>query len=340
MSNCDENANAGQAETTAPAVHPDVTRVVSRLRDAGLTPPADGDVASIRDYLQRMTSYLAASSVPLECERLLGFMANGRRVPCKLYWPDGSDPPGLMFYCHGGGFRHGSLPGWDAPLRQLVRESGVAILSVDYALAPEHPFPAAFEEVVAVAKQVIDMGAVAGFEIGRFAFGGDSAGANLALGAALALREYGVKALDHLLLFYGVYSKDTTSESWRRCSNFAGYGLSADSMRGYWQSYLQHDQADWRVQPLHADLHGLPTTRLVVGDLDPLLDDNRALQRKLEAAGVEAHLTVAPGIIHGVLRFNEWAQVVRDLIRDEGAVLSRSLLSNLPGAGGRTEPRP
>lgn len=325
MENVDDSGPANPAgKGQSSRVHPDVAKVSSLLRQAGLTPPKEADVSSVRTYLQRMTEIVAASSVPLASEQLIDFLANGRHVPCKLYWPDSSYPPGLMFYCHGGGFRHGSLEGWDAPLRQLVRESGLAVLSIDYALAPEHPFPAAFEEVVAIAKQVIGDGVIAGLRVNRFAFGGDSAGANLALGASIALREDGVTPLEHLLLFYGVYSKSTTSGSWSRLSDFGGYGLSSDSMRRYWRSYLVHDEDDWRVQPLYADLKGLPTTRLVVGNLDPLLDENIALQRKLESFGVDSNLTVLPGVIHGVLRFNEVAEVVKGLLRVEGKALLRS----------------
>ncbi|MCG6538554.1 alpha/beta hydrolase [Pseudomonas sp. KSR10] len=308
------------------AVHPDLTRVSSLLSQAGLFLPKGEGISVVRAYLQRIAQFVSASSVPLALEQSMAFLANGREVPCKLYWPDRGYPPGLMFYCHGGGFRHGSLEDWDAPLRQLVRESGVAVLSIEYALAPEQPFPAAFEEVVAIARQVIGDRMVAGFEVNRFALGGDSAGANLALGAAVALRENGVTPLEHLLLFYGVYSKDTTSESWSRLSGVGGHGLSADSMRQYWDSYLVHDENDWRVQPLYANLDGLPTTRLVVGNLDPLLDENIALQHKLERVGVESSLTVSPGVIHGVLRFNEVAEVVKDLVRVEGQALRRSFL--------------
>ena len=307
-----------------PDLHPDIAKAAARLHHAGLARPAAGDIQSVRDYLERVTQFVSATSVPLPQERLLHFPTKGRRVPCKLYWPDGHHPLGLMFYCHGGGFRHGTLAGWDAPLRQLVRESGVAVLSIEHALAPEHPFPAAFEELVALAQQVIHEGSIAEAKIDRFAFGGDSSGANLALGAAVSMLKSGVTNLGHLLLFYGVYSKDLASDSWQRLSNYAGHGLSADSMRQYWTSYLQKNEGDWRAQPLHADLAGLPATRLVVGDLDPLLDENVILHKKLMESGVESHLTVAPGVMHGVLRFNELAGVVREMIQSEAQALRRS----------------
>ncbi|QSL92757.1 alpha/beta hydrolase fold domain-containing protein [Ectopseudomonas toyotomiensis] len=324
----DNDVHNTQAGGNVHSAHPDVMRVAACLKAAGLEPPAQTDVGSVRDYLERVSLFVAATSEPLTCELLVDFPVNGRLVPCKLYWPDSVDPAGLLFYCHGGGFRHGSLAGWDAPLRQLVRSSGVAVLSIEYALAPEYPFPTAFEEVLSIAQQVIEAQAIAGRTVSQFALGGDSAGANLALGAALSLRDQGV-ALRQLLLFYGVYSTDTSAPSWRRFGGFGGYGLSADSMRMYWHSYLSRGESDWRVQPLHAELQGLPRTRLVVGELDPLVDENIQLQRKLEAAGVDSSLVVLPGIIHGVLRFSELAGVVREIIENEAAVLSAALGQHL-----------
>lgn len=307
------------------SVHPDIANIANLLREAGLVPPVGGDVQEVRDFLERINRLTGRDSVPLTRERRLEFPVNGRQVPCKLYLPDDADAPHLMFYCHGGGFRHGALAGWDAPLRQLVRESGVAVLSIEYALSPEYTFPVAYEEIVSILAAVIDTGSVDGHAINGFALGGDSAGANLALAAAIALRNSGINALRYLMLFYGVYSRDVTSNSWRRLSGYGGHGLSSKSMSTYWQSYLANDETDWRVQPLHADLAGLPPTRLIVGDLDPLLDENIALEKTLEASGVSARLTILPNIIHGVVRFNEVAPVVRDLLSTEASALREAL---------------
>tara|TARA_R110000764_G_scaffold90881_1_gene173384 strand:- start:42833 stop:43756 length:924 start_codon:yes stop_codon:yes gene_type:complete len=302
-------------------MHPDLVVIPPILRRLGLLPIIEGSVQNVRRQLERINKWLSQSSTPLSCEQLLTYEVNGRQVPCKAYWPDDLENPRLMFYCHGGGFRHGTLTGWDAPLRQLVRDSGVAVLSIEYALAPEHPFPTAFDEVGAVLRNVIAEGVVSGHAVSGFALGGDSAGANLALGTALALRDEGVDVLRGLTLFYGSYSKDVDSESWRRLSGYGGQGLSSTAMRTYWETYLPNDDVDWRVQPLHADLTGLPPTRLIVGDLDPLYDENLALAAKLEACGVESNLTIMPNVIHGFIRFNEIAGVVRGVIREEAKAL-------------------
>ncbi|WLH03494.1 alpha/beta hydrolase fold domain-containing protein [Pseudomonas beijingensis] len=312
------------ADAPAP-VHPDLVAVATTLREQGLLPVVHGNVHSVRAQLERINVWAAHRSVPLSYERTLGFAVDGRTVPCKLYWPEGDETPCLMFYCHGGGFRHGSLAGWDAPLRQWVRDSGLAVLSIDYALSPEYRFPVAFNEVVSIISRVIKLGAITDCPVRGYALGGDSAGANLALGAAIALRDAGFDVLRQLLLFYGNYSRDMSSDSWHRLGGYGGQNLSVETMSAYWASYLVNDEDDWRVQPINADLVGLPPVRLVVGELDPLLDENRELADRLESAGVATHLQVLANMTHGFVRFNEVAPVVRDVIAAQGSALRKAL---------------
>lgn len=297
-----------------PELHPDLVAVATILQNAGIVAKPGATITETRTHVNRVNAFAARSSKPLDDEVTLQVAG----VPAKLYWPPDAVRPALLIYAHGGGFRQGTLAGWDAPLRQLVRESGVAVLSVDYALAPEHKFPVAFDQLLAVLRQVNADRAVAGHTVAGFAAGGDSAGANLVLGAALALRDAGQNALRHLMLLYGVYSKDVARPSWDR---LGGFGLSVAAMRSVWAGYLGNDEDDWRVQPLNADLADLPPVRLAVGDLDPLLDENAALFEKLRAAGVLAQLDVLPQVNHGVIRYNEIAPVVRDLISREAAAL-------------------
>ena len=199
----------------------------------------------------------------------------------------------------------GSLRSWDHFLRDLVRQSGVAALSVDYRLSPEVKFPVAFDEMVAMIRLAAREGAGWGIDPTRLAVGGDSAGANLALAAALALRDAGEKALRFQLLIYGVYSTDSESPSWQRFGQ--GAGLSQTQMRWIWETYLENpeQQKDWRAAPMLADLKGLPPAHLIIGSLDPLLDDSNRLAAKLKAAGVPCDLTVYQGINHGFIRYRQ-----------------------------------
>jgi acetyl esterase len=248
-------------------------------------------------------------------------------VPSRLYIPDDADKPPLLIYAHGGGFMQGSLPSWDAMLRELVRQSGVAALSVDYKLSPEHRFPVAFEEMVAMIRLAAREGAGLGIDPTRLAVGGDSAGANLALAAALALRDAGDRSLGFMLLIYGCYSTDTESASWQRFGR--GAGLSQTQMRWIWETYLERPEqhSDWRAAPVLADPAGLPPAHLIVGSLDPLLDDSHLLAARLKEAGVPCQLTVYDGINHGFIRYGRLIATARRAIRDCATALHNALVA-------------
>jgi acetyl esterase len=212
-------------------------------------------------------------------------------------------------------------------MRSLVRASGVAALSVDYRLAPEHKFPAGFEDMLSVLWQVSRNGAGLDIDPTRLAAGGDSAGANLALGAALALRDEGVAALRFLLLVYGVFSTDSDSPAWQRYGTGA-YGLSQAQAGWLWDSYLADpkQRADWRVAPLLADMRGLPPSYLTIGSLDPLLDDNQRLAEKFAAAGVAHELAIHDGVQHGFIRYGRLIQTAARAVDGCAAALRKALV--------------
>jgi acetyl esterase len=219
----------------------------------------------------------------------------------------------------------GSLPSWDAMLRELVRQSGVAALSVDYRLSPEHRFPVAFEEMVAMIRLAAREGDGLGIDPRRLAIGGDSAGANLALAAAAALRDAGDHLLGFMLLIYGCFSTDTESESWQRFGR--GAGLSQSQMRWIWETYLEHpeQQKDWRAAPAVAELSRLPPAHLIVGSLDPLLDDSRRLAARLKEARVACELKVYEGLNHGFIRYGRLIATARRAVGDCAVGLSKAL---------------
>src|SRR5260370_30202159 len=171
-------------------IDPELVAAGQLLQRSGLVAP-DRTQASLREVraaTDRIGAFLGEGSVPLRHERDLALPGPHGQVPCRLYLPDGAERPPLIVYAHGGGFMQGSLSSWDAMLRELVRQSGVAVLSVDYKLSPEHRFPVAFEELVAMIRLAAREGCGFAIDPTRLAVGGDSAGAHLALAAALALR--------------------------------------------------------------------------------------------------------------------------------------------------------
>src|SRR5436305_8101357 len=163
----------------------------------------------------------------------------------------------------------GSIPSWDHFLRDLVRQSGVAALSVDYQLSPEVKFPVAFDEMVAITRLAAREGAGFRIDPSRLAVGGDSAGGNLALATALAMRDAGERALKFQLLIYGCFSTDCDSPSWQRFGQ--GAGLNQANMRWIWETYLEkpEQKEDWRAAPMLAGLRGVGPAHLLVGRPDP-----------------------------------------------------------------------
>jgi acetyl esterase len=212
-------------------------------------------------------------------------------------------------------------------LRDLVRQSGVAALSVDYRLSPEHRFPVAFDELAAMVRLAAREGSGFGIDPSRLAVGGDSAGANLGLAAALALRDAGERELSFMLLIYGCFSTDTESPSWQRFGR--GAGLSQTQMRWIWETYLERpeQQKDWRAAPILADLTGVAPVHLIVGNLDPLLDDSHRLAARLKEVGVACELKVYEGLNHGFIRYGRLITAARRAVGECAAALRKVLVS-------------
>src|SRR5436305_3181209 len=314
-------------DATTPWIDPELVAAGKLLQEKGLVAP-DRTVASIpevRAAQERIGGFLGEGSVPLPGERDLSLPGPHGQVPCRLYPPEGVERPPLLVYAHGGGFMQGSIPSWDHFLRDLVRQSGVAALSVDYQLSPEAKFPVAFDEIVAMTRLAAREGAGFGIDPSRLALGGDSAGANLALAAALAMRDAGETALRFQLLIYGCFSTDCDSPSWQRFGQ--GAGLSQAGMKWIWQTYLEKPEQrnDWRAAPALADLAGVAPAHLIVGSLDPLLDDSNNLAVKLKAAGVPCDLTIYQGLNHGFIRYGKLIGAARRAVADCAAALKRAL---------------
>jgi acetyl esterase len=308
-------------------IDPELVAAGRLLQSRGLVAPdrTQASLSEVRAATDRIGAFLGEGSVPLQREHDLSLPGPHGQVPCRLYLPDNTEKPPLMIYAHGGGFMQGSLPSWDAMLRELVRQSGVAALSVDYRLSPEHRFPVAFEEVVAMIRLAAREGGGLGIDPTRLAVGGDSAGANLALAAAAALRDAGDHALGFILLIYGCFSTDTESESWRQFGR--GAGLSQSQMRWIWETYVEHpeQQNDWRAAPALAELSCLPPAHLIVGSLDPLLDDSRRLAARLKEAGVPCELKVYEGLNHGFIRYGRLIAAAHRGVGDCATALSKIL---------------
>jgi acetyl esterase len=216
-------------------------------------------------------------------------------VPARHYTGELDDC--VVVFFHGGGFVSGGLDSHDAHARALCRDTGRSVLAVDYRLAPAHPFPAAYDDAVASALW-------AGQELGdRIAVAGPSAGANLALGVALALAGTSAAPVAQLLVNPLVHG----DPSYPSRAELAGaYGLTSERVEWCTAQYLSDaaQRHDPRFAPLLSpSLATLPPTVLVVAGRDPLRDEGRELDRRLRRAGVPVDFSEEPGMPHGFWRF-------------------------------------
>ena len=206
-----------------------------------------------------------------------------------------------LVYMHGGGWSLGSLATYEPFCRQLANACGMIVIWVEYRLAPEHPFPAAYDDTLAAWRWVQQNHHEIGADPARIAIGGDSAGGNLAAAACLALRaEEGVKPWRQLLL-YPCLDLSASMPSHRKLAD--GYLLTAPLYAWYRANYLQgHSADDPRLSPLFAeDLSGLAPTLLLYAGFDPLRDEAAVYSLKLDLAGVPVETLYFPDMIHGFL---------------------------------------
>jgi acetyl esterase len=221
-------------------------------------------------------------------------------IPVRLYTPAINGPLPVFVYLHGGGWVIGGIESSDGLCRTLCNAARCIVISVDYRLAPEHPFPAAVEDSYHAVLWAWENASSFGGDATRVAVGGDSAGGNLAAVVTLIARDRGQPALKYQLLLYPVADAayDTPSYS----QNAEGYFLTRDAMQWFWNHYIgkEADPGNPLVSPLRAlSFKGLPPALVITAEYDPLRDEGEAYAERLRTAGVPVQLTRYDGMIHG-----------------------------------------
>jgi acetyl esterase len=247
-------------------------------------------------------------------------------IPVRLYRPESkSSLPGLVYF-HGGGFVLCNLESHDGVCRSLANRAGCAVVSVDYRLAPEHPFPAAPEDCYAVTRFVAERGRELGVDASRIAVGGDSAGGNLTAVVSQMARDRRGPRLRFQLLVYPVTDARFDTASYRE--NADGYFLTTNMMKWFWQKYLSDpaDAANPYASPLRAkDLTGLPPGLCITAEFDPLRDEGEAYAARLREAGVDVPTTRYDGMIHGFFGMGEMIEKGKQAIAQAAGALKQAL---------------
>jgi acetyl esterase/lipase len=274
-----------------PAAHVEESRAfyAARAASAGSDPPPDPSTPEgLQEVRAREEARATTSRGPSPVEALAEVA--GRRVPVRILAPERGTARGVYLDIHGGGFYMGLAARGDAYNRRLADALGIAVVSVDYRLAPEHPWPAAPEDCETAALWLVEE---AGDRFGttRLAIGGVSAGATLAMTTLLRLRARGMAgAFAGAALQFGTYDMSGRTPAGRRLDGeFFIQAYAGDAA----------DRTDPDISPVYGDLRGLPPVLLVVGSLDILLEDNLVMAARLAAAGGEADVRVYPESPHG-----------------------------------------
>lgn len=249
-------------------------------------------------------------------------------IPLRLYRPvDVSVLPAIVYF-HGGGWVLGNLETHDALCRRLAIASHRAVVAVDYRLAPEHPYPAAFEDCFSATEYVITHSGQLGIDPQHIALAGDSAGGNLVAAVSLRARDARLSNIDSQVMLYPVVSPDFETESYR---NFGtDYMLTRDSMEWFWKQYLGGLDSEKIAGARYAslldhDLNDLPATLLLTAEYDVLRSEGEAFAKRLLEAGNDLTTAQWDGMLHGFIHFSGRFEEGRRAIAYVGAYLQARL---------------
>ncbi|MEL6348012.1 MAG: alpha/beta hydrolase [Myxococcota bacterium] len=266
-----------------------------------VTPPRPSSVEDIRENTRRSASIVGIDPAP-EPARIMNLLL-AERVPARLYIPPHHTAPGPgMVFMHGGGWTICDLDTHDGFCRRVCVETGTVVISVDYRLAPESPFPAGYDDTLAAWRDVVARADEMEVDPEMLMIGGDSAGGNLAAAACIALRDAGEPLPWRQLLIYPCVEMADTHDS--RETFAEGYFLTLAQIKWY-QTQYAGPEYDPRVSPLRADDHaGLPAAIVVTAGFDPLRDEGESYIARLRAAGVPVEHLDAADLIHGFINMD------------------------------------
>lgn len=279
---------------------PHIAGLLSMMADAGLPPMHEGTPEAARAQYLAMTQGARGPEqvIPVASTEERSIPGAEGQLKARVYRPEGEGPFPTVVFFHGGGWVIGDLDTHDNMARNLCRGSAAVVVSVDYRLAPEHPFPAAVDDALASARWIAEHLEEFGGDP-RFGIAGDSAGGNLSAVVAQMLRDAGTPLAGQLLIYPAV---DAKGEYPSRVENAKGYFLEKETMDWFYGHYAGawEDATDPRLSPLYgADLSALPPTLIVTAEFDPLRDEGEAYGEALRSAGVETEVRRYDGMIHG-----------------------------------------
>ena len=302
---------------TKPMVHPDMECLAAARAPAGMFGTSIEEQRKAWTFYSNNLNQPPPNTMKVWEEIVPG---EGFDVPVRIYRPAGAPAAGApgVVYIHGGGFMKGDLDSSDSVAWGFAEQASAIVISVDYRLTPEHPYPAAFNDCWNSLKWVHEHSSRLGIDPARIGLAGDSAGGNLSAAVCLKARDIGGPAIACAAIVYPGTGLDQDYPSYQEFAE--GTGLTTAGTKGYRDMYLpgMQDTDDPYARPIMAkDFSGLPPFWVHSAQIDPIRDDGREFAAKLAQAGVHVTYREAEGMIHGFMRarfFGETARQEYDLI--------------------------
>ena len=292
-------------------LHPFCETVVATRKEAGIPEYASLDPAGARALMAQVMANAPAPTDLPDLASVEDFSIPGPHggIPVRRYTPHG-EVKGTVVYFHGGGWVLGDLDTGDGICRRWAGWAGVEVLSIDYRLAPEHPFPVPLDDCYAGLEWA------AANMTGPLFIAGDSAGGNLAAAVAIKARDDGGPDLAGQIVIYGALGSDYGTTSYREVGD-KGWMLTAPDMSWFWGHYLSGEAEN--ASPLAIPLNlkqalDLAPAFITTGDCDVLCDDNLAYAELLREAGVPVELRVDAGMFHGYYSMTSFAEPAREAV--------------------------
>lgn len=305
--------------------------VAGRMGDAfaAITELDDPVAAAVEVRARLKASRRPATPVPVSdvVDRMIPGPAGG--VPVRIYHPiETSDSPGrlpVLVYFHGGGFVLCDLDSHDSCCRRLANGIGAVVVSVDYRLAPEHPYPAAVEDAWAATEWVAAHGGELGGDPARLVVAGDSAGGNLAAVVAMTARDRGGPDIAFQVLIYPVVDQRRKSSLWSPHTR-SGV-LTAEHMQWFTAQYLgpDGDRTGVSASPILGDMTDLPDAHVLTGALDPLCEEGEDYARLLAAGGANVSVRRYEHGFHGFFNLADHLPAAAEATDDVCAVVRNAL---------------
>lgn len=297
---------------------PQIQALLATMASLNVPPLTDGTPETARAGFRFMAVDMRQpdSVIPVKETEDVQIATSGGQIAARIYRPEHDGPLPTVVFAHGGGFVIGDIETHDNQARSLCRGADAVVVSIDYRLAPEAPWPAAIHDAYDAVRWAASNIETLGGDASRLAVAGDSAGGNIAAVVAQLCRDNGL-SLAAQLLIYPAVDFDAEAPYQSRVDNAEGYFLTADDMEWFRNHYAGNapDLADPTLSPLRGALSDLPPAVVATAEFDPLRDEGNAYAEALRAAGVKVESECYAGMVHGFFDMgllSEGAQAATD----------------------------